>query len=176
MPLIIRGSVRARFKVRFSAAIAARNVSRSLSKTSIPPGSRPARASSPRTTWSEARFLEPISVKTSEPVLPDGQVPDIGSLSGAASSLFSLKAGEISGPILTGANGIVAQILDKQSPTEQDFASKKDQIRQTLLDAKENEMFSLYVSNMRKELEKSNKLKVNQEEIKNLSKRSDEGM
>ena len=111
------------------------------------------------------------TIKTSELVLPDGQVPDIGSLSGSASSLFTLKQGDISGPINTGSNGVVAQIVEKQAPTDQDYATKKDQIRQTLLDAKQNEMFSLFVSNMRKEMEKSKKLKVNQEELNNLSKR-----
>ena len=71
-------------------------------------------------------------------------MPDVGSLSGAASSLFTLKPGEISGPISTGSNGVVAQLLEKQAPTDQDFAAKKDQIRQTLLDSKQNEMFSLF--------------------------------
>ena len=111
------------------------------------------------------------TVKTSDLVLPDGQVPDVGSLSGAASSIFALKPGEISGPINTGANGVVAQVLEKQAPTDQDFAAKKDEIRQTLLDGKQNELFSLFVSNLRKEMEKSNKLKVNQDEMKNLTRR-----
>jgi peptidyl-prolyl cis-trans isomerase D len=110
------------------------------------------------------------TIKTSELVLPDGQVPDVGSLSGAASSLFSLKPGDISAPINTGANGVVAQILEKQAPTDQDFAAKKDQIRQALLESKQNEIFSLFVSNLRKEMEKSKKLKVNQEEMKNLTR------
>src|SRR2546421_10618979 len=114
------------------------------------------------------------TVKTSELVLPDGQVPDVGSLSGAASSLFTLKAGDISSPINTGTNGVVAQLLEKQAPTDQDFSAKKDQIRQTLLDSKQNELFSLFVSNLRKEMEKSNKLKVNQEEMKNLTRRGAE--
>lgn len=114
------------------------------------------------------------TVKTSELVLPDGQVPDVGSLSGAASSLFSLKPGDISGPINTGTNGVVAQLLEKQAPTDQDFSAKKDQIRQTLLDSKQNELFSMFVSNLRKEMEKSKKLKVNQEEMKNLTRRGAE--
>jgi peptidyl-prolyl cis-trans isomerase D len=114
------------------------------------------------------------TVKTSDLVLPDGQVPDVGSLSGAASSIFTLKPGEISGPINTGSNGVVAQLLEKQAPTDQDFAAKKNEIRQTLLDGKQNELFSLFVSNLRKEMEKSNKLKVNQEEMKNLTRRGAE--
>ena len=111
------------------------------------------------------------AVKTSDLVLPDGQVPDVGSLSGAASSIFSLKPGEISGPINTGTNGVVAQLLEKQAPTDQDFTAKKSEIRQTLLDGKQNELFSLFVSNLRKEMEKSNKLKINQDEMKNLTRR-----
>lgn len=114
------------------------------------------------------------TMKTSELVAPDGQVPDVGSLAGTASSLFTLKQGEISGPITAGSNGVVAQILEKQAPTDQDFAAKKDQIRQTLLDSKQNEMFSLFVSSLRKEMEKSNKLKVNQDEMKNLTRRGAE--
>ena len=114
------------------------------------------------------------TVKTSDLVLPDGQVPDVGSLSGAASAIFILKPGGISGPINTGSNGVVAQLLEKQAPTDQDFAAKKDEIRQTLLDGKQNELFSLFVSNLRKEMEKSNKLKVNQEEMKNLTRRGAE--
>lgn len=111
------------------------------------------------------------AMKTSDLVLPDGQVPDVGSMSGAASAIFALKPGEISGPINTGTNGVVAQLVEKQSPTDQEFAAKKDQIRQALLDSKQNELFSLFVSNLRKEMEKSNKLKVNQEEMKNLTRR-----
>ena len=114
------------------------------------------------------------TIKTSDLVLPDGQVPDVGSLSGAASSIFTLKPGEISGPINAGSNGVVAQLLEKQRPTDQDFAAKKNEIRQTLLDGKQNELFSLFVSNLRKEMEKSNKLKVNQEEMKNLTRRGAE--
>jgi peptidyl-prolyl cis-trans isomerase D len=111
------------------------------------------------------------TVKTSDLVLPDGQVPDIGSMS-SASAIFSLKPGEISGPITAGSNGVVAQLLDKQSPTDQEFAEKKDQIHQSLLEAKQNEMFGLFVTNLRKDMEKSKRLKINQEEMKNLTRQA----
>jgi peptidyl-prolyl cis-trans isomerase D len=114
------------------------------------------------------------TINTSDLVPPDGQVPDVGSMSGAASVIFSLKPGEISGPINTGANGVVAQLLEKQAPTDQDFAQKKDQIRQSLLEAKQNDLFGLFVTNLRKDMEKSNRIKVNQEEMKNLTRRGAE--
>ena len=115
-------------------------------------------------------------MKTSELVLPDGQVPDIGSMA-SASAIFSLKPGEISGPITAGGNGVVAQLLEKQAPTDQEFTEKKDQIRQSLLEAKQNDLFGLFVTNLRKDMEKSNRLKVNQEEMKNLTRqRGQEGL
>jgi peptidyl-prolyl cis-trans isomerase D len=109
------------------------------------------------------------TVKSSDFVAPDGQVPDLGSMSGSASSIFALKTGEISGPITASGNGVVAQLLEKQEPTDQEFAAKKDQIRAQLLDAKQNEMFQLFVSNLRKDMEKSNRIKVNQQEMKALT-------
>jgi peptidyl-prolyl cis-trans isomerase D len=109
------------------------------------------------------------TVKTSDLVPPDGQVPDIGSMTGA-NAIFSLKAGDISGPITAGGNGVVAQLLEKQIPTDQDFVAKKDEIRQSLLEAKQNDLFGLFVANLRKDMEKSHRLKVNQEEMKNLTR------
>ena len=111
------------------------------------------------------------TVKTSDLVLPDGQVPEIGSMSGA-SAIFSLKPGEISAPITAGGNGVVAQLLEKQAPTDQEFTEKNDGIRQSLVEAKQNDLFGLFVTNLRKDMEKSNRLKVNQEEMKNLTKQS----
>jgi len=113
-------------------------------------------------------------IKTSDFVTLAGQVPDIGAMSGSANVVFALKPGEISGPITAGANGVVAQLLDKQPPTDQEFAAKKDEIREQLLDAKQNEMFQLFVSNLRKDMEKSNRIKVNQEEMRNLTRRASE--
>ncbi len=111
------------------------------------------------------------AVKTSDMVAPDGQVPDIGSMANQ-SAIFALKPGEISGPITAGGNGVVAQLLEKQPPTEQEFAEKKDGIRQSLLEAKQNDLFGLFVTNLRKDMEKSHRLKVNQEEMKNLTRQA----
>jgi peptidyl-prolyl cis-trans isomerase D len=113
------------------------------------------------------------TVKTSDLVAPDGQVPDIGSMS-SASAIFNLKPGDISGPITTGGNGVVAQLLDKQAPTDQEFAAKKDEIREQLTESKQNDLFGLFVTNVRKEMENSHRLKVNQEEMKNLTRRGEE--
>jgi len=111
-------------------------------------------------------------------VPPDGQVPDLGAMSGPASVAFTLKPGDISGPIDTNTSGAVLSVLEKQDPSEQDYAAKKDQIRDSLRQNKEQELFGLFVSNLRQQMEKSGKIKINQQELKSLTKRQtseDEG-
>src|SRR5215510_4988864 len=110
------------------------------------------------------------TVKTSDFVLPDGQVPDIGSMTGQASVVFTSKPGEISGPITTGSNGVVLSVLEKQEPSEQDFAAKKDQIRDSLLRSKQQDLFGLYLTNLRSQMEKSGKIKINEQEVKSLTR------
>jgi peptidyl-prolyl cis-trans isomerase D len=110
------------------------------------------------------------TMKTSELVLPDGQVPDIGSMAGAASEAFSMKPGEISGPIDSGNTGAVLMLVEKQDPSDQDFAAKKDQIRDSLLQNKQGELFNLFVANLRDQMQKAGKIKINQEEMKSLTR------
>jgi peptidyl-prolyl cis-trans isomerase D len=114
------------------------------------------------------------TVKTSDFVLPDGQVPDIGSMAGQASAVFGMKPGDISGPISNGANGVVISLLEVQAPSDADFAAKRDQIRDTLLQAKEQELFGLFVTSLREQMEKSGKIKINQEEMKALTRAGSE--
>ena len=110
------------------------------------------------------------TLKTSDLVLPDGQVPDIGSMTGPANVAFTMKPGEISAPIAVSNAGIVLSILEKQEPTDQEFAAKKDEIHDALLQAKQNELFNLFVTNVREQMEKSGRIKINQEEMKNLTR------
>jgi peptidyl-prolyl cis-trans isomerase D len=115
------------------------------------------------------------TMKTSDFVLPDGQVPDIGSMSGTASAAFTLKPGDISGPIDNGNTGVVLAILDKQAPTDADYAAKKDQIRDSLVQNKQSELFGLFMANLRQQMEKSGKIKINEQEMKALTKQQSEG-
>jgi peptidyl-prolyl cis-trans isomerase D len=114
------------------------------------------------------------TVKTSDFVLPDGQIPDVGSMSGQASVAFTMKPGEISGPINSGANAVVLAVLENQQPSDADYAAKRDQIRDQLLLGKQQERFGLFVSSLVDEMTRSGKIKRNEEEIKALSRGSSE--
>ncbi len=114
------------------------------------------------------------ALKTSDLVLPDGQVPDVGSMSGQASVAFNMKPGEISGPINNGADAAVIALLDSQPPSEAEFAAKRDQLRDALLQGKQQERFGLFVTNVVDEMTKSGKIKRNEEELKALSRSGSE--
>ncbi len=109
-------------------------------------------------------------LKTSDLVAPDGQVPEIGSMGGAASVAFTLRPGDISGPINNGNAGAVLKVLERQAPSEQDFAAKKDQIRESLLQQKQTEVFGMFLSDLRDSMNKSGKIKVNEKEMANLTR------
>jgi peptidyl-prolyl cis-trans isomerase D len=109
------------------------------------------------------------TVKTSDFVGPEGQVPDVGSMTGEAASAFEMKPGEISGPIHSGANGVVLALLEKQAPSDTEFAAQRDQIRDALLQNKKQELFGLFVSSLRDQMQKSGKIKINDDEMKTLT-------
>ena len=110
------------------------------------------------------------TMKTSDLVPPDGQVPEVGSMSGSASVAFSMKPGEISGPISNGSDAAVLSILENQQPSEADYAAKRDQIRDQLMQGKQQERFALFVSNLVDQMTKSGKIKRNEQEMKDLAR------
>lgn len=104
------------------------------------------------------------TVKTSDWIQANGQVPDLGSMQGPAAVAFDLKPGEISGALNLGSSGGVLQVLDKQEPSDADFAKDKDQIREQLLRQKEQERMQMYVVGLRERMQKEGKIKINQDE------------
>jgi peptidyl-prolyl cis-trans isomerase D len=109
------------------------------------------------------------TVKTSELVKPGDQIPEVGQLTGPAEVVFTMKPGEISGPVPTGNNGVVFALTDKQEPPASEFDQQKDQIRQTILQRKRGEAIQLYISSLRDKMQKDGKIRINDKEIQRLS-------
>jgi peptidyl-prolyl cis-trans isomerase D len=109
------------------------------------------------------------TVKTSDLVGPSDQVPDLGALSGPAQVVFEMKPGEISAPINTGRNGVVVALLEKQEPPPAQFAASKERLRDQLLQKKRNEFLEVFANNLQKQMEKSGKIKINQQELKRIT-------
>jgi peptidyl-prolyl cis-trans isomerase D len=109
------------------------------------------------------------TVKTSELVDRTAQVPEVGAMSGAASVAFSLKPGEISGPVQAGSNGVVIKVLELQEPSPEQLKQNWDTVKDSLLQQKRNEVEGLYVENLRDRLEKEGKIRINKKEMERLS-------
>ena len=112
------------------------------------------------------------TVKTSDLVKPGDQVPDVGQLAGSAAVVFSMKPGDISGPVQAGNNGVVFALLDKQQPPASEFQEKEDQIRQELLQQKRTEAFEIYIGSLRDKMQKDGKVRINEKELQRLSRTS----
>jgi peptidyl-prolyl cis-trans isomerase D len=101
------------------------------------------------------------TVKTSDLVGPDGQVPDLGQVAQVAPQLMDLPVGAISGPISAERNGVVAKILDKQEPSADDIAKNFDQTRDQLLEQKRSDAFNVFLSGVMADYKKNNRIRLN---------------
>ncbi len=113
------------------------------------------------------------TVKTSDWVDRTSQVPDLGAMTGQASIAFTLKSGEISGPIQAGPNGVVLKVTEVQEPTPEQIKQGWDKAKETLLQQKREEYENLYVDNLRAKLEKDGKIKINKTEMDRLTSLSE---
>jgi peptidyl-prolyl cis-trans isomerase D len=95
-----------------------------------------------------------LQLKTSDLVGKDGQVPDVGAMTGPASAAFTLAKGAISAPINTGRSGIVLTVVDKQEPTAEEIAKNFDATREGLLSQQREEIFRVYLGELTQKYEK----------------------
>ena len=89
-----------------------------------------------------------IPIKSSDLVGKDGQVPDLGSMTGPANVAFNLPKGGISGGINNGRNGAVLQVDDKQEPTADEIAKNFSDTREKMLNTKKSEVFNIYLGTL----------------------------
>jgi peptidyl-prolyl cis-trans isomerase D len=101
------------------------------------------------------------TMKTSDLVGRDQQVPDVGLLSSAAPSLFDLGVGQVSNAINNGTTGVVAKIDDKQEPSPEDAARNLDATRETLLNQRRDQAFQVFVTNLVSTYEKAGRVLIN---------------
>lgn len=101
------------------------------------------------------------TVKTSDFVGRDGQVPDLGQIGQLAPQAFDLSNGQVSNAINTGRNGIVLKLTGKQEPTPADIAKSLPQARQQMAAQRREEMFAVYVSSITQQYEKAGRVRMN---------------
>jgi peptidyl-prolyl cis-trans isomerase D len=101
------------------------------------------------------------TVKTSDLVGLDGQVPDFGQVAQVAPQLFELSVGNISGPINAQRTGVVAKILDKQEPSADDIQKNFDTTKDMLIRSRQDEAFNVFMSGVLDNYKKHNLIRFN---------------
>jgi peptidyl-prolyl cis-trans isomerase D len=101
------------------------------------------------------------TVKTSDLVGGDGQVPDLGQVGQVAPQLLELSVGAISGPIDAARSGVVAKILDKQEPTPDQIAKNFDQTRDQMVEERRSEAFNVFLSGIMADYKKNKRIAYN---------------
>ena len=76
--------------------------------------------------------------------------------------------------VISGSDVVVLSLIESQQPTDADFAAKRDQIRDSLLQAKQQERFGLFIANLVDEMTKAGKIKRNEDALKNLGRSGSE--
>ena len=89
-----------------------------------------------------------VPVKTSDLVGRDGQVADLGAMTGAAGVAFTLPTKGISGSINEGPNGGVLQLVDKQQPSADEIAKNFQASKDKLLNAQREEVFTVFAGTL----------------------------
>jgi peptidyl-prolyl cis-trans isomerase D len=101
------------------------------------------------------------TVKSSDLVGRDSQVPDVGQLSQTAPALFDLNVGQFSQPINSQRTGVVAKLTQKQQPTQDEVQKNFEQTRDALLNQKREDMYSVFITNLVDQYQKQGRISVN---------------
>jgi peptidyl-prolyl cis-trans isomerase D len=101
------------------------------------------------------------TLKTSDLVAPNGQVPDMGDVGQVAPQLFEMNVGAVSSPINAERNGVVVKIVDKQQPSSDDIQKNFDQTRDQLLDERRSDAFSIFLSGVMDDYKKHKQIQMN---------------
>ncbi len=101
------------------------------------------------------------TVKSSDFIGRDAQVPELGQIGQIAPQAFDLANGQVSNAINTGRNAIVIKVTGKQEPTPEDAAKSLPQARQQMVAQRREEMFAVYVSSITDQYEKNGRVRLN---------------
>ncbi len=117
----------------------------------------------------EAAKAVGATLKNSDLVAPDGQVPELGQIASSVPQVFDMKPGDISQAINLGQKGVVIALTEKQEPTDAEFDAIKDQIKASLLERKRSEAEEVFVASLRERMEKEGRIVIDKKKIEALS-------
>jgi peptidyl-prolyl cis-trans isomerase D len=106
-----------------------------------------------------------LTAKVSNDFSQNEYVEGVGSGS-QLTAAFTLNPGQLSDVITAGTNQVLFKVVSHTPPNEADFAAQRDQIAEELLDQKRDLQFEIYRQNLKEQLIRSGKLKLNEDGMK----------
>jgi peptidyl-prolyl cis-trans isomerase D len=115
----------------------------------------------------DAKSLD-LATKTPDAFARNGTIPDVGSAKelGAA---FTMPVGQVSAATPVGGNWVVYKVVGRDEPNPADMAAQTDQLKQDLLQAKQNAAYEAFRTSLIDQLKREGKLTVNAEAVKRLT-------
>ena len=113
-------------------------------------------------TAAKALGLDP---KTSEPLARSGSIPGLGNAK-LILSAFSLKQGDVGGPVHMATSWVAYQILEKLEANPADLETQKAKVTDTLLQSKRNMAFEAFRLALEERLKQEGKLKLMPEKLR----------
>jgi parvulin-like peptidyl-prolyl isomerase len=79
-------------------------------------------------------------------------------------SVFNLKAGEVTKiPVKVGDNWVVLGVTNRHEADLAEFAKQREQLTQTMLSARQNQVFEDYVTTVQQRMKQDGRIKIYQD-------------
>jgi peptidyl-prolyl cis-trans isomerase D len=112
-----------------------------------------------------------LTTKTSDSFSRTGSVPDVGAGT-LIESAFTMPVNQVSAPKLVAGNWLVYRIVGHEPVIQNELILQADQIRQQLLQAKQNAAYDAFKTALEDRLKKEGKLTINADAMKRLGGRT----
>jgi peptidyl-prolyl cis-trans isomerase D len=108
--------------------------------------------------------LEP---KTSDPIARTGSIPGVGS-GKQLSAAFTMKQGEVSDPVVLGANRAVYQVVEKTESNQADFEKQTKELTETVVQNKRSLAFEAFRIALEDRLKQEGKLQTMPDKLRTV--------
>ena len=114
-----------------------------------------------------------LTVKTSDPLTREGNVPEIGAVPTFPvrfpEDAFRMKPGEIAGPMVASRGTLIFTVSEQLFATPEATVKNRDSMRSRMLEEKRDNAFNMYVEDLKERLKKEGKLAVNEPALKRFT-------
>jgi len=110
-----------------------------------------------------------LDTKTSDFFARSGSIPDVGTgkqIQGA----FTLPVGKVSAPIDLSGNWLVFKVVTRNEPNPDDLAAQREEIRQQLLQTKQDAAFEAFHTSLEDQLQKEGRLVIHSDVLTRFTK------